>query len=48
MNILHDFRDLERFLLKEMPLEKKVLNIKALNEQAEEQGIKKVNPNNIL
>ena len=47
LQIFNNFRDLERFLLKAIPLETNVLNIKELNEQAEIQGIKKVNPNNI-
>ena len=47
LNILDGFRELERFLLKVLPDEQEVLNVKELSELAEEQGIKKGSPDKI-
>lgn len=47
LNILQNYRKLEEFLLEQLPEEQTVLNIKVLNELALEQGLKKVNPDQI-
>lgn len=47
LNILHNYRKLEEFLLEQLPEEQTVLNIKVLNELTQGQGLKKVNPDQI-
>ena len=47
INTLNCFRDIEKFLLKEIPEEHTVINVKEFNELAEAEGVKKVNPDRI-
>ena len=52
MNILHSYRDLERLILEQILPENFYkdyfeINLKDLNERAEEAGIKRISPNNI-
>lgn len=47
MNILHNYRELEEFLLEELSEEETVINLKEMNEKAEEAGIKRATPDKI-
>ena len=47
LNVLKTYNQIERFLLSVVENYEKVFNIKELNEQAEEQGCREVNPNKI-
>ena len=42
MNILASYRELEKFLLSELPEDSVIINLKELNERAEEAGVNKV------
>lgn len=47
MSILSSYRELETFIIKQLSQTPKVFNIKELNELAEENGVKKSNPDRI-
>lgn len=47
MNTLNIFSDLENFLLKTITMERTTVNIKELNELAEQDGLEKINPDKI-
>lgn len=47
MNLFASYRELEQFLIDELPERPKIVNIKELNEKIEEAGIKKITPDKI-